>query len=124
MTKLVLDRGLIEPGVDMEALVLENDAFLAELAGIWRSHPEAIKALLRARIYPIERDLVGNATPAEVIILRQAIIEVALIGDDLERYATEFERREKLRKEGEGEQPAPTIEDKPVDAGGNGESAM
>lgn len=120
MTKLVLERGLIQPGVDMSDVVLQNEILLAELAGIWRSHKNAIVALLQARIHPVQHDLVFNATPAEVIIMRQAIIEVALLGDDLEKYAVEFEKREKLRKESGVEIAVDTapIEDKPQDTGG------
>jgi hypothetical protein len=53
-----------------------------------------------------------RAYPAEITVLRQSIVEVAAIADDLERYATEHERRI-LAKEGEqptdeGENPSST----------------
>lgn len=128
VTQLVLSRGLIRPNEDMEEVILSNDALLAELGGIWRGHKEAIIALIMARIEPIQQEMIGKATPAEVIILRQAIIEVALIGDDFERYAIEHEKRQKDRAE-QGvsvteNTPQPPTEDNSAPAEANDTSSM
>lgn len=106
MLRYVMQRGLVEPGVDGREELMKSD-YLAELAGIWRDHKKAILALLKARIYPIERELVGEAMPYEVLFLRQAMVEVAFIGDDLEAYAQEYERRKKepLPSYGQGLSP-------------------
>lgn len=104
--KYLITRGLIDPQ-DMVAQIkenaddpiLENDALLAEVAGMFMGHEEAIKAILNARIKPIVKELVMTATPAEVMVLRQAMVEVAYIYDVMEKYATEYARR---KKEAEG----------------------
>lgn len=91
----VISRGYIMPGEDMDATILANDELLSAIAGLWRNSKHVIEAIIKARIYPIQMELVREATPYEVPILRQAMIEVAFIGDDFERYAREFERRKK-----------------------------
>lgn len=124
LTTYVISRGLIEPGVDAREAILSSAELLPQAAGLWRDKKSVVEAVLKARIYAIERELVQNAMPAEVIILRQAMIEVAMIGEDLEAYAQEYERRKKAADApagGQGLSPpvgALAPDNEPVDNGG------
>jgi hypothetical protein len=100
----LIERNLYEPNVDVDALILDDEQLLHEIADLWRGHRKAIERLLQSRLQPIREEIVLKAHPAEVMPLRQSIVEVASIADMLERYAAEHERRTKA-KEGE-EQPA------------------
>jgi hypothetical protein len=110
----LLERGLYEHTKDVGNEILENDELLHELADVWRGHRKAIELLLQARMQPIREELVMRALPVEVPVLRQNMLEVAAIADDLERYATEHERRTKAKEEenqqqaDEGENPSST----------------
>jgi len=109
----LIRRGLVKPSEDMNEALLNSEEFLAEIAGIWEGHKPAIEALIKARLYPIERELVQEATPYEVMILRQSMLEVAFLYDDFERYTQEYHRRKKpAPEEGveleQGQQPEGT----------------
>lgn len=96
----LIRRGLVKPNEDMNETLLGNDEFLAEIAGIWEGHPHALKAIIQARVHKVTAELVQEATPYEVIILRQAMVEVAALYDDFERYAQEYRRRKPHNEEG------------------------
>lgn len=98
----LLNRELNAPNKDVGAEILADDQLLAEIAGIWRGHRKAIETLLQARIQPIREELVLKAYPAEVVVLRQAIVEIGALATDLETYAAEHERRTKAK---EGQEP-------------------
>lgn len=125
----LLVRGLIEPGVDHRKAILENEDVLSGAAGLWRGSKHILQAVLQARIDAIEHELVTEATPYEVLTLRQAMIEVAFIFDDFEAYAREFERRKKdggdSSSTGEGDMPPAVGALPPDNAVDNGnESSM
>src|SRR4051794_1659721 len=98
----LIERELYAPDTDVKQAILEDDALLAELAGIWLGHKTALQKLLQARIQPIREKMVLRAHPAEVMVLRQAIVELGALFSDLEGYAAEHERRSKAK---EGTQP-------------------
>lgn len=91
--KYLITRGIVKPNEDMNEALLANDEFLAEIAGMFEGHPRALLAIIQARVHKITKELVQEATPYEVIILRQAMVEVAALYDDFERYAQEYRRR-------------------------------
>lgn len=117
--KYILSRGLIEPNTDFRKVVFEDKELLSAAAGIYRGSKHIIEAVIRARIGVIEHELVTEAEPYEVLFLRQAMVEVAMIFDDFEKYAAEYERHTKeLPPPAEGSPPpvvgaleAPNAED-------------
>lgn len=115
ITQLILSRGLFDPKYDPDETILASNELLALVAGAWRGSQQAITEVVKARIYKIEKDMVGNATAAEVIILRQAMLEVAFIVDDFIAYEQTFARREKEAADsGAPAQDAPANETAPA----------
>ena len=104
--KHLIQTGLYEPNTDFDAAILENDALLSEIAAIWQGHEGTIKAIVQARLQPIREELVMNAHPASVLILREVMLELSALYQDFERYTAEYERRKKDKEQG----PPVTIE--------------
>lgn len=118
LEKYLLQRGFFDPLVALddtrasEDAILADDALLAEVASIYKGKERALKALIYERIKPIIKELVMKATPAETMVLRQAMVEVSLIMDDAKKYSDEYDNREKEKKEREANGEATsTIED-------------
>lgn len=105
LEKYLYQTGLYDPKRDMSEEILADRELLAQVAELWKSNEKVIRAVIQARLSPIREELVMNATPPEVLVLRQALVEVAAIITDFQRYAAEHNRR--LKDEG---QPAPQPE--------------
>jgi hypothetical protein len=100
LTNLILARGLIAPRDVFNdkapaQRILDDETLLARVAAIDQG---AFEAVIGARINAIADDLIGNASPAEVIIFRQAIVEITTTAADLEKYRAEHKRREDAKK--------------------------
>lgn len=96
LSEYLLSRGLsLDPAViegDYDA-VMSNEALLQEAAELWTAHKGLITAILQARINALGRQILIKAIPQEVIVLRQAVVEVGALTDDFEKYKGEWERR-------------------------------
>lgn len=82
-----------------EDLILQNDDFLREIAETYQTHQSVIRLVLQARINALGKYLLDKAIPEEVIVYRQAMVEIGAIVDDLEKYVSEHERRTKQKTE-------------------------
>lgn len=91
--------------------VLEDDDILSRVSTIWADNKETITMVIQARVNIIAERLLKNAIPEEVIVLRQAIVEVGAILGDFEAYAQEYERRNKEEEEIEEASPSPDPEE-------------
>lgn len=87
---LELDAASVEKGYDA---VLADDNLLKEAAELWRGHENLIRKVLEARMNSIGYKIIHHAIPEEIMVLRQALVEVGAILDDLAKYAAEYERR-------------------------------
>lgn len=92
-----------------EDLVLENDDYLREVAETYQTHQTVIKLVLQARINTLAKYMLDKAIPEEVIVYRQAMVEIGAIVDDLEKYVSEHERRVKNKTE-TNEEPEDILE--------------
>lgn len=110
LKKFVLKPGLVQPGHDWDKAILENDALLEEIAGLWIGHEKAITALIKSRMYAIEQEMIAEIVPEELLIYRQAMVEIAIIGDDFKRYAEEWRRRKHQRESEHQDDPEPPAE--------------
>lgn len=98
-----IKKELIKPSEDHRQEVFDNPDLLEGAAGIWRGSEHILKAVIRARIARIQHEIVTEAVPQELLLLRQAMVEVAFLFDDFEAYARESERRKK-EADGSGKQ--------------------
>ena len=89
----LVTRGLHIPNQDMSKEILESEDMLAGIAGIIGTYEAPFKALLQARIAPLKEQLIMNAEPQEVLVLRQCMLEVAMIFDDALKYSQEYRKR-------------------------------
>lgn len=85
----------------LDDIILKDDELLAGAAGVARME-KAIHAIVRVRILKLQRELVLSCVPEEVMVYRQAIVELAAILKDIERYKQEYERREASRTNQDG----------------------
>lgn len=88
-------RGLVDPKLDPNKAILENDELLGKIANAWnnKDFQDAMLAVIRVRLDAIREELLFKAIPQEVLVLRQSLIDVASIIPDFEKYAEEHKRR-------------------------------
>lgn len=88
-------RGLnLDPITVDQDLVLSDDLLTKEIAELWGSRSNAIKAVLQARINAIAKEILEKAIPEEVSVLRQSLVEIGAIVNDFESYVAEQKRRD------------------------------
>lgn len=95
LEQYLLARGLYDPKIDPNKALLENDELLGKVANLWNNpdSKEALLAIVRIRLDVLREELLFKAVPQEVLVLRQALLEVAAIIPDFEKYAEEHKRR-------------------------------
>lgn len=76
-----------------------EDDTLNKLATMWTNYHKEIKTFIQRRLNQIQEDLVMKAKPEEVVVLRQAIVEIAVLLDEFEQISQEAERRRQLTEE-------------------------
>ena len=93
---LSLDPTEIAEGLDP---VLCNEALIREASELWTSKEALIRLVLQARINSIGKVILEKCQPEEVLVLRQAIVELGAIVNDFEGYKAEHGRRAIINKE-------------------------
>lgn len=66
--------------------IKSDKLMLAKVGGLLNDNGDVLRLIIEARIDVIRAELLMRATPYETIVLRQAIVEVALLLDDIEGY--------------------------------------
>lgn len=127
--KYLIERGLFEPIMGLKAEgpnpIMDSDELLARAGGMFDTYSDVLALILKEKIKAIVEALVIEAPPAEVMVLRQAMLEVASIYDEAEKYSIEYQKRKK-EKEGEPAGPltaageAPKLEDNVQEPGTTG----
>jgi short subunit dehydrogenase-like uncharacterized protein len=84
--------------VPLEQDILEHDGLVSDIALAWGTFPDAIRAVIQARINSIEARIARHASPYDVLALREAVSQLDLLISDFVKYTEELERRKK--KEG------------------------
>lgn len=115
---LVIDPVAIEQEEDA---VLADEALLKEAAELWESKKSLLTMAVQARINAILKYQVNKAIPEEVMVYRQAVIELGALLTDFEKYKGEHGRRapkpdDNTAPQGEEAQPEPP----PVEEGKEG----
>lgn len=75
--------------------IMENEALVKEAAELWETKQPLITMVLQARINAISYEILTKAPPQEVLVLRQALVEIGALITDFERYKGEYGRRAK-----------------------------
>ncbi len=106
LTDYLLERGIdIKPSELEDDIILENDALLEEVVGVWEGHSGAIKQVLKNRINTIALRIL-NDNGFNSIVYKQAMVEVAGIITDFEKYSGELAHRKKPNEEKNEPEPA------------------
>lgn len=100
LEKYLLETAVYDPAHALSDEILDQDELLGSVAQAWTTNGDAIRAVVRQRLSKIRTALVMTATPYEVLPLRQALVEVAAILEDFERYTAEADARHKQDEEG------------------------
>lgn len=100
LSEYLRNRGLnLEPLTLEDDPILKNDDLVKEVAGLWQEHKGAIIAVIQGRANAIGKKILHEAVPEEVLVLRQALVELGAMVKDFEKYHAEQERRDKQPKE-------------------------
>lgn len=99
LEQYLLARGLSEPDRDLDTEILETPELLAKAAAAWVDSKEGIRLVVRSRLLKIRQELIFDAIPQEVPVLRQAVMELAGLLEDFERFAAENARRIEAAKQ-------------------------
>lgn len=113
LSEYLLNRGLtLEPlAVDKRFdPILEDPSLVKEAAELWESKQPLIKMVLQARINAIGYEILTKCPPQEVLVLRQALVEIGAIVDDFEKYKGEHGRITTAAESEEEQPPAPVEE--------------
>ncbi|MBW8034711.1 MAG: hypothetical protein FVQ79_03415 [Planctomycetes bacterium] len=108
---MILEEYLLNRGLNINPIKIEEDpvadspALVKEVAEVWESHKTALTAVLQARINQISREILQKVRPAELLIYRQALVEVAAVIIDFEKYVGINKRTEAKEKGGSEEPP-------------------
>lgn len=106
----LLNRGLWNPtsGIKKGEAndIFENEDKLAKVAGLFDTFGEALGWILEEKIKVMALDIIRNADPREVPIIRQNMIDVADIWDEAQKYSIEYRKRQEASA-GSGESTPP-----------------
>ena len=94
-------------GLHLDATIIEanNDPILAdagltrEAGEMWETKEPLITMVLQARINALGDYLIKKAIPEEVMVYRQAIVEIGAIISDLRSYHAEYKRQSEPKQE-------------------------
>lgn len=92
LEKYLLERKLHEPDRDLDREILETPDLLAKAHTAWDHGKEGIRLVVRSKLMKIRKELIFKAVPQETVVLRQALVEIASLLDDFERYAEAHKR--------------------------------
>lgn len=101
LEQYLLSRELTEPDRDLDTEILDTPELLSKAAAAWLDSKEGIRLVVRSRLMKVRQELIFTAIPQEVPVLRQALLELANLLDDFERYANENARRIEAQNKGE-----------------------
>lgn len=104
LEKYLFKRKLTEPDRDLDREILETPDLLAKVHTAWDHGKEGIRLVVRSRLMRIRQELIFRALPQEMVVLRQALVELASLLDDFERYS-------EANKRGIEQQPTEVIEE-------------
>lgn len=101
-----MQRGLFEPDWALKEgdtdPIADDEVLLSKVAAI---DEIALQALIKGRIKMLAKELMFDAHPAETVVFRQVIWELASVLDEQTKYSAEKKRRDDAAKEaGEGNQ--------------------
>lgn len=68
--------------------IKSDKVMLAKVGSLLNDHGDVLRLIIEARLAPIREELIMTATPYETLPLRQALVEVALLLDDIAGYQT------------------------------------
>jgi hypothetical protein len=110
LERLLINRKLYDPAAlfnDRKDEILENDDLLANIAGLAENSLPALTAVIKSRVAELSRQIVFEIHPAELMVYRQALVELDEVLNSVSKYAEEWKKREEAKK------PQP----KPADTG-------
>jgi len=79
--------------------IVDNTEKLEQAAEAWSTHESGIRAVIEERINEVRTELLLDAMPEEVIVLRQSLVELAKVLDQFIICTAEVERRKKAAEE-------------------------
>lgn len=107
INKYLLERGLWKPvsGISKGESndILDDPDKLAQVAGLFETFAKPLAWVLEEKIKKMALELIREAVPQEVIIIRQNMIEVSSIYDELEQYSIEYTKRKEAKENASGE---------------------
>lgn len=107
LSEYLAQRGIIlDPTKIGDDNILNDAEALKEVAGVWKEHNATIKKVLQERVNAIAMRILNNNLPFEGTIYQQAMVEVAAIINDFEKYSAELARRS-APEEGNDNSPTP-----------------
>lgn len=87
-------RGLsFDPTVVEQDPILDSPELTKEASELWTSKENLIRLIIQARVNAIGKHMLDKAIPEEVLVLRQALVEIGALVDDFAKYKGEHGRQ-------------------------------
>ncbi len=111
---LTLDPVEVQEGHDP---ILADENLVKEAAELWNAKKSLLTMVIQARVNAIAKYQLEKAIPEEVMVYRQALVELGALITDFEKYVGENSRRttntaDNTEPRGEEPQPEPPEEGK------------
>lgn len=97
MMKYLNARGIEIINREVPLEITNDEELVADIAGVWKTSNEGIRAVIQARCDILTNKLVFDCLPYEVPIIRQTLIELGGILEDFEKISQEFNSREEIK---------------------------
>lgn len=119
LSKYLKERGVIfhQPQVNLFSDSEEAPERLKNAAQAWDTNEKGIRAIIEHRMSEIRKELLLEAVPEEVVVLRQSLADLASLFDDFKKASIEHKKRADKQQQSqeeavEVEVVEPTDEDK------------
>lgn len=99
LSEYLKQRGLYLDPTKVDEDIFDNEDLTKEVSEIWQMNGNAIRSVIQARINAIGKYILEKAVPEEVIVNRQAIVELGALVTDFEKALAEQKRRDNKGKQ-------------------------
>lgn len=96
LSEYLLNRGLSLDPVEVDKKtdpILESPELTKEAAELWETKQPLLTMVFQARINAIANKILTDCVPQEVVVLRQALVEIGALVTDFEKYKGEYGRQ-------------------------------
>lgn len=113
-----LNEYLLSKGVDLSVHkpdITELGDAVEKASTAWTNNKEGIKAIVENRMQKLREEIIFSCVPQELLVKREALVELSKIFGDFEACVQESKKRAENKESEAEEEPATEVEEEPLD---------